>query len=205
MAPRDRWRGSWKGGHEELPWPGFQGARKAPAFAKKLSSPSRRFLPSLKYTPAHHERFLPWVKGRPLSNYHFLVAKTHVTLPAVCPLLRVVRTSSGTLQETVTRSHDMSLQPEAFQGGPKRPPGSSVTCGRRKDLKTRRDFLDEATGERLDPSSRKEAKKLKGEAPSNTPQASVGNDKKLPGQTPSPGPLEEVSVLPKSHSLFTHF
>ncbi|XP_042797035.1 uncharacterized protein LOC122221668 isoform X1 [Panthera leo] len=146
MAPRDRWRGSWKGGHEELPWPGFQGARKAPAFAKKLSSPSRRFLPSLKYTPAHHERFLPWVKGRPLSNYHFLVAKTHVTLPAVCPLLRVVRTSSGTLQETVTRSHDMSLQPEAFQGGPKRPPGSSVTCGRRKDLKTRRDFLDEATG-----------------------------------------------------------
>ncbi|XP_044914805.1 uncharacterized protein LOC123385830 isoform X5 [Felis catus] len=59
--------------------------------------------------------------------------------------------------------------------------------------------------ESLDPSSKKEAKKLKGEAPSNTPQASVGNDKKLPGQTPSPGPLEEVSVLPKSHSLFTHF
>ncbi|XP_058592695.1 uncharacterized protein LOC131516109 isoform X2 [Neofelis nebulosa] len=132
MAPRDRRRGSWKGGHEELPWPGFQGAGKAPAFAKKLSSPSRRFLPSLKYTPAHHERFLPWVKGRPLSNYHFLVAKTHVTLPAICPLLRVVRTSSGTFQETVTRSHDMSLQLEAFQGGPKRPPGSSVTCGQRK-------------------------------------------------------------------------
>ena len=78
-----------------MPWPGFQGAGKAPAFAKKLSSPPRGFLPSLKYTPAHHERFLPWVKGRPLSNYHFLVAKTHVTLLAVCPLLRVVRTSSG--------------------------------------------------------------------------------------------------------------
>ncbi|XP_040349342.1 spermatogenesis-associated protein 8-like [Herpailurus yagouaroundi] len=56
MAPGGSRGASWKGGHEELPWPGFQGAGKAPAFAKKLSSPSRRFLPSLKYTPAHHER-----------------------------------------------------------------------------------------------------------------------------------------------------
>ncbi|XP_044914803.1 uncharacterized protein LOC123385830 isoform X3 [Felis catus] len=132
MAPGGSRGASWKGGHEELPWPGYQGAGKAPAFAKKLSSPPRGFLPSLKYTPAHHERFLPWVKGRPLSNYHFLVAKTHVTLLAVCPLLRVVRTSSGTLQETVTRSHDVSLPPEASREGRRGLPGPSVRCGRRK-------------------------------------------------------------------------
>ncbi|XP_060473739.1 uncharacterized protein LOC132668753 isoform X3 [Panthera onca] len=90
------------------------------------------------------------------------------------------------------------------------PEAMTCPCSRRPSREGRRGLRGPALRadegrERLDPSSRKEAKKLKGEAPSNTPQASVGNDKKLPGQTPSPGLLEEVSVLQKSHSLFTHF